>query len=204
MKTLQVRGPHSEKVLNRLIQGTSKVYFGPLPVRFDPEDTLNNTCIEYNIKGVNWPGINATFSTNKFMGMHINVPNSDVNDSSNHPVTIEVIADDTLDNYCLFRNWIDVYRSTEHRTEFNNTPGKYDYWDGQRAWCDHMDIIIANNTRETMAILRFEHVFCESIGDITMDFNSSAEISFTVSFKYNMVRLIRNPTDVETMLQSFN
>lgn len=198
------RGPHTTKVLNRLVQGTSRIYFGILPVVLHEDDTLNNNCLESTIRGFNWTGRIANFSISRFQNYVNIVPNADVNDYTNNPVTVEFVCDDTLDNYCLLHKWVNVYRTLEDRKEYNNPPGKPAVWDAQRAYCSHMDIIVANNTREVVSILRFKHVFCDSVGDITMNFNSAEEVSFTSSFKYNDWEIIRNPHDVEEALQQYS
>ena len=202
--SLSPRGPHSTKVLNRLVQGTGKVYFSILPIFLDQTDTLNNTSLEYNIKGFNWTGKAANFSINRFMSFVNIVPNSDTNDFTNNPITMEFICDDTLDNYCLLQRWVDVYRSLEYRKEYNSPPGKPLVWDAQRAWCGFVDMIIGNNTREIVSILRFKHVFCSEVGDLTMNFSSSDEVTFTSTFKYNSWEIIRNPSDVEDVLQQYS
>ena len=194
------RGPHLKKVLNRLIQGCSKMIFGPLPVYLDNDDTLNNQCLEYNISGFVWAGATAGFSENKFMGLINHVPNSMVND--NKEFTVEFIIDSGLDNYMLLRRWIDVYKTTENRLDSNSGPGEEEIWDAQRAYCDFVDVWVVNNMNWPVAIIRYEQVFCYDIGAITMNFSSDAELKATASFKYNRIKYIRNPSDVEQIIHS--
>lgn len=198
------RGPHTTKVLNRLVQGTSRIYFGILPVVLDEKDTLNNNCLESTIKGFNWTGREANFSISRFQTYANLVPNSTSNDYTNNPITVEFVLDDTMDNYCLLHKWVNVYRKLDDRKEFNNPIGKPNVWDAQRAWCSHLDIIIGNNTREIISILRFKHVFCTAVGDITMNFASAEEVAFTATFKYNDWEIIRNPHDIEESLQQYS
>jgi hypothetical protein len=194
------RGPYQEAVLNRLIQGCSKMVFGPLPVYLSSADTLNNQSLEYNISSFLWAGATAGFSKSKFMGFEIQVPNSQVNE--NQEFTVEFIVDEFLNNYALFREWVDVYRSTENRLDSNNpSPGADLIWDAQRAWCDFVDVWVVNNMNWPTAIIRYEEVFCTGIGPITMNFNSGEELKSTATFIYNRARIIRNPSDIEDVVQ---
>lgn len=195
------RGPHLEKVLNRLTQGCSKMIFGPLPVYLSSDDTLNNQSLEYNISSFQWAGANAGFSKSKFFGFEIHVPNSQVNE--NQEFTVEFIVDEYLNNYALFRQWVDLYRSTENRHDANNThDGGIEIWDAQRAFCDFVDVWIVDNMNWPTAIIRYEQVFCSAIGPITMNFNSSQEIKSTATFLYNRARVIRDPADVEDVVRN--
>lgn len=197
-KIKKPRGPKLDRVLNRLVQGCSKMIFGPLPVFLHEDDTLNNACLEYNISGFNWAGIIAGFSTSKFMGTVIHVPNSDVND--NQEFMVEFIIDSNLDNYYLMRQWVSLYKSTVERLDSNSHIGEQAIWDAQRAWCDFVDIWVVDNMNVPVAIIRYEQVFCYQVGDITMNFNSAQELKATANFKYNKVDIIRNPQDVQTIL----
>lgn len=196
------RGPHLEKVLNRLAQGCSKIVFGPLPVYLDPEDTLNNQTLEANITSFMWSGAMAGFSKSKFMGVEIQVPNSQVNE--NQEFTVEFVVDEDLDNYTLFRRWVDLYRSTENRLDSNNDyeSGSIRIWDAQRAYCDFVDVWIVNNMNWPTAIIRYEHVFCSGIGAVTMNFATGEEVKSTATFLYNRARVIRNPSDIEDIVHS--
>ena len=193
-KVKKPRGPYQEKVLNRLIQGCSKMIFGPLPVHLPSDDTLNNQCLEYNISGFSWAGANANFSESKFLGNTIYVANADVNVGNDF--TVEFIVDEYLNNYDLLMQWLYVYKSTENRLDSNTHIGEPEIWDAQRAWCDFVDIWVVNNMNWPTAIIRYEQVFLYNVGDITMNFNSGAEIKSTAMFKYNRARIIRNPQDV--------
>lgn len=194
------RGPYQETVLNRLIQGCSKMVFGPLPVYLKKDDTLNNQSLEYNISSFMWSGAAAGFSKSKFFGFEIHVPNSQVNE--NPEFTVEFIVDEFLNNYALFREWMDVYRSTENRLDSNNLPQNgEEIWDAQRAWCDYVDIWVVNNMNWPTAIIRYEQVFCSGVGAITMNFNGSEELKSTATFNYNRVKIIRNPHDIEDVIQ---
>lgn len=198
-KLKKPRGPHLEKVLNRLVQGCSKMVFGPLPVYLDESDTLNNQSLEYNISSFLWAGATAGFSKSKFFGFENHVPNSQVNE--NQEFTVEFIVDEYLNNYALFRSWVDLYRSTEGRLDSNNpVPGDTEIWDAQRAWCDYVDVWVVNNMNWPTAIIRYEQVFCTGIGPITMNFNSADELKSNATFVYNRARVIRNPNDVQDIV----
>lgn len=200
-KIQQPRGPYQETVLNRLVQGCSKMVFGPLPVYLSKDDTLNNQCLEYNISSFLWSGIVAGFSKSKFLGTEILVPNSEVND--NQEFTVEFIIDEHLNNYALFREWVSLYKTTENRLDSNEPPpGKDGIWDAQRAWCNFVDIWVVNNMNWPTAIIRYESVFCTEVGSITMDFSSSAELKSTATFGYNRAIIVRNPEDVDSIVQS--
>lgn len=197
------KGPLPEKILNRLTNGTSTIVFGPLPVKLDFSDSLSTSSLESTIKGFNFTGKRANFSQNHVAGQTINVPNASVNDFASDVLTIEFVADDLLDNYELMHRWLDVVMGLKYRYETNVVQGKGEFWDAQRAWCDYVDIIVGNNMRERIAILRFHHVFCESVGDVTVNFTQSEDIAFQCSFKYNRFEIIRKPTDIESILHDY-
>lgn len=199
-KIKKPRGPKLKVVENRLIQGCSKMIFGPLPVFLREDDTLNNASLEYNIAGFSWVGCVAGFSETYFFGHKVNVPNSYVND--NEEFTVEFILDANLDNYALLRQWVMLYKSTENRLDSNTPMGKPEIWDAQRAWCDYVDIWIVDNMNNTIAIIRYEHVFLYNLGAITMNFNSAEEVKVNATFKYNKYSIIRKPTDIQTILHN--
>lgn len=193
------RGPYLENVLNRLQQGCSKIIFGPLPIYLKPSDDLNNQTLEYNISSFVWAGATAAFSKSKFMGFEVHVANSQVNE--NEDFTVEFLVDEYLNNYAMFREWVDLYRSTENRLDSNNfDKNNGEIWDAQRAWCDYVDIWVVNNMNFPTAIIRYEQVFCTAVGPITMNFASAEELKSTATFKYNRAKIIRNPQDVENIL----
>lgn len=194
------RGPYQKKVLNRLVQGCSKMVFGPLPVYLNRDDDLNNQSLEYNISSIIWTGVNAGFSKSYFFGTEIHVPNSQVNE--NEDFTVEFMVDEYLNNYSLLRQWVDVYRSTENKLDSNEVRTQDVIWDAQRAWCDFIDIWVVNNLNWPICIIRYEQVFCTSIGPITMNFSSSEELKCTATFKYNKYDIIRNPKDIEDIIKS--
>lgn len=194
------RGPYQEKVLNRLLQGCSKMVFGPLPIYLPKSDTLNNQCLEYNISSFIWSGATAGFDKSKFMGFEIQVPNSEVND--NEDFTVEFIVDEYLNNYGLLRKWVDLYRSTEDRLDSNEVRTQNEIWDAQRAWCDFIDVWVVNNMNWPTAIIRYEQVFCVGVGSITMNFASADELRSTATFKYNRCRIIRDPHDIEETINN--
>jgi len=198
-KLKKPRGPYQEAVLNRLIQGCSKMVFGPLPVFLNSDDTLNNQSLEYNISSFMWAGAVAGFSKSKFMGFEVQVPNSQVNE--NQEFTVEFIVDEYLNNYALFREWLDLYRSTENRLDSNNVTSPDLIWDAQRAWCDFVDVWVVNNMNWPTAIIRYEQVFCNAVGPITMNFNTAEELKSTATFAYNRARIIRKPHDIEDIIQ---
>lgn len=199
-KIKKPRGPFQDVVLNRLVQGCSKLVFGPLPVFLSSSDTLNNQALEYNISSFIWSGVTAGFSKSKFMGFENNVPNSQVND--NQDFTVEFIVDEYLNNYGLFREWVELYKSTSNRLDGNNPNPSADLiWDAQRAWCDFVDVWVVNNMNWPTAIIRYEQVFCFDVGAITMNFNGSDELKSTATFAYNGYKLFRNPKDIEDIIQ---
>lgn len=195
------RGKKTNKAFNALLNGTSIVRFGRLPVKLYDTEEYGNDTLESSIKKINWTGRSANFQNNRFMVYNINVPNAQVNDITQE-ITITFIADKDMDNYILMNRWLDVVMSLEYRKD-KNGPELSKYWDGQRAWCEYLDIQIGDNVRKPIAILRFKHLFCTSIGDVFVDFTTSSPISFDCKLKFNTFEIINDPDEVENTLVSY-
>lgn len=192
-----MQGHIPNKVYNNLVQGTGVLHFSKLPMILD--NSLSSQSLVTNITSYSIPPIEAEMKYDHYIAQSTTViPTSSFNDFSGNSLTINLIADEDLENYRLLLNWINLYKRTTNRTANNTMDGKF--WDTKQAFCPYVDIMMYNNNNKIINVIRFRKVYINILGQLSQEFNSDAPVTFDASFKYVDFAVVNDPDNITSIL----
>lgn len=194
-----MQGHLPNKVFNPLVQGTGVLSFSKLPIIVNNE--LSGESIKCNIKEYTIPDLEAEMLYDNFFGHSVVVPTAKSVDFSKVSLSVTFIMDEDLENYSLLYRWLDVYKRLTHRSDKNTPNGKH--WDAKQAFCPYADIMLYNNNNRVKTVIRFSHVFINTLSSFSQDFSSDEPITFTATFKFDEFFIYNNMDNINTVLGEY-
>lgn len=198
------KGPPLDHVLNRLHQGSARIFIGEIPISFAEKDAPSMETINALITGFVAPGLVLKYATDANYKGLVHIPTQEDNQYDDKILTVNMIADDRTENWwCLYR-----YMETLQSGQTGGFPDQdinsqvYDnngFYKNRLAYIPNIDIIVADGSQQRHSTIRFKRCFPVQLGDLQFVFNSSdpAPVTFTASFIYSNREIIRDhvPSD---------
>ena len=132
----------------------------------------------------------------------VHIPITEDNQYYDKILTINMIADDRMENYWALRRYMKTIQSGQsngfpvtdpnHRVRlFDNT------YRNRLTWIPRIDIIFGDDSHQKHQTVRFQRCYPAAIGDINMDFKGPEPVTFNISFLYSLEETLREkpPSD---------
>lgn len=192
-------------------QGFWRINIGPMPVSYDEKRTVDTQpyttpapeTVNANIKDWTCPGLDLTYAKEAHYKFVTNIPTTEDN-QYDKSFTVNMIADNRYENYWA----IDRYMKTIMSGETDGFPiqnrehrvyGIDHRYRNRLTYIPYIDIHAGDDVAQEYMIFRFERCRPVSLSDLSIRPGSIEPVTFNVSFKYELRRLIRLPDPNELM-----
>ena len=194
--------PIQDHNFNRLHQGTFRCVIGELPVSYEEADAPPEESINALITGYVASGLDLSYATDGSYKGIVHVPITEDNQYNSKLLTINMIADDRMENYWTLRRYMRTIQSGQTNgfpvTDPNHRVKLFDgVYRNRLTWIPMIDIMSADDSHQKHQTLRFKRCYPTAISDIDANFRSPDPVTFNMSFIYSFEEIIREepPSD---------
>jgi hypothetical protein len=190
-------GPFLDHNLNRLHQGTARIFLGNPPVSYEEDDAPSSETINANITGFIAPGLELKYETDGNYMCVVQIPVSEDNGPySDKILSIDMICDDRQENYWSLHRYMQTIQSGDRNgfpitDEHNRVYGVDGHYGNRRTWIPRIDIIMADDSYQKHQTIRFSRCFPVKIEDLKFTFGAPDPVTFSAHFIYTMKEIIR-------------
>lgn len=195
-------------------QGFWRLRIGPLPVSYEDDiydrqfSTKPHTApapeiVNALIKDYVCPGMQESFEIEHHYMFKTRIPTTEDNQYDN-TITITLLADNYYENWWALHRYMDTvmnFTRNGHPVEnINHRVYGIDGWYRNRlTFIPYIDMHAADDCAQEHMIVRFERCRIESLGDLQIKPGSIDPISFNLTIKYELRRIIRLPDPNDLM-----
>lgn len=168
-------------IVNQANTNNFKIVFSNIPVPSTRTSKLDMQVMNNYVRSVTLPDFSIELLESPFMNTVQRVPVSRYN-SDLSPLTIEFKADEDLENYLAFFDWISELRCNNSTSESNPT---------YRQTIDIITVIMRDNENRNNAQLRFKDNLIINLSSLNLQFGVSEPMIFSVTLQFNTWEIVR-------------
>lgn len=196
-------GPLIDRWVGRLHQGTARCVISDLPVSYKESDAPSSETINANITSFVGPGLQLRYQIDgSYKGM-VHIPVTEDNQYYDKLITMSMIADDRSENYWTLHRYMSTIQSGMTgpnaypiRDANHRVYGFDEHYRNRRTWIPFIEIHMADDSFQEWQIIRYERCWPTDISDLSLNFLSPEPVSFTMSWTYEVKKIIRIPESV--------
>lgn len=161
-----------------------EIVFSNIPVPADRTDALDMAIFDNYVRNVALPDYNIEILPSEFMNQTMRSPISRANNDL-APLTIEFQADEDLDNYVAFFEWIKQLRCGEPLKGEDTLKGSV---------IASIDILLNDNQNRKGHRVSIKNAIIVNLSSLNMAFGQSEQTIFNVTLQYEDFSVVRSTT----------
>lgn len=196
-------------------QGFWRLRIGPLPVAYNRVDKETKETdapyapppevINANIRDFVCPGLSATFSKEGHYNFVVNIPTTEINQYDD-VITVNMLADNYYENWWAIHRYMETVQSGQIDAFpiLDKTHRIYSFdhkYRNRLMYIPFVEMHAGDDAAQEHMIVRFERCWIAKLGDLSVKIGSIEPITFNLSIKYEIKRIIRLP-DPNTMMSA--
>jgi hypothetical protein len=194
---MSLRGPIQDHNLNKLVQGTSRISIGDIPISFTEDDAPPFESINANIKGFKAPGLTLKYASEYSYKAKTHISITEDNEYQDAILSVEMFMDDRMENYWALHRYMETIQSGKTGGWITEDPNDQPYgidgrYRNRLMYIPIIDITMADPSFQHHQTLRFSRCFPTRLEDISMAFpDDVAPVTFVASFIFGKREIIR-------------
>lgn len=192
-------------------QGFLRCCIGELPVSYNPDydfqhhiddPTKAHTApppevINANIQTFNVPGLSLNYKKEDHYKFSVYIPTTEDNEYSDS-ITVTMLCDDYYENYWAIHRYMETIQSGQTdafpiKDKNHRVYGYNHRYRNRLTWIPHIDIHMGDDRAQHHMIERYYRCYPTSISSLSITPGSVSPITFTVTFNYQVKKIIRLP-----------
>ena len=199
------RSPVQDHNLGRMHQGNFLCTIGSLPVSYEQTDAPPEEAINGSINSFIVTGLDLRYEKDSSYKATVHIPVTEDNYYYDKVLTINMIADDRLENYYALRRYMRTIQSGQTNgfpiTELTDRVRGFDgVYRNRLTWIPQIDIKAADDSKQKHQTFRYMRCYPTAISDINAEFKGPDPVTFMISFIFSYEEMIREvPPNEDTV-----
>ena len=193
-------------------QGFIRCRIGDLPVSYDPnydgkhpvdDVTKAHTApapevINANIQSFTFPGLGLSYAGEYHYKFRTLIPTTEDNEYLDDTISVTLLADDYYENYWAINRYMETIQSgqTDAYPILDHNHRVYGYnhrYRNRLMWIPYIEFHLGDDRAQQHMIIRYYRCSPTSLSSLTITPGSVSPVTFSLSFKYQIRKIIRLP-----------